>query len=290
MGKCYLCPHMCGADRPGNRGFCGADALKIARAAPHYHEEPCLSGKNGAGTVFFSGCPLSCVFCQNHEISDECKGKEITVGRLAEIIKELEDRGCHNIDLVSPTPYTDDIIAALDIAKPKIPVVWNTSGYERVPTLKKLRGYVDIYLPDFKYISPEWAERYSGAADYPGIASAALEEMLYQQPEREYGEGGIMKKGVIVRHLVLPSHRTESIAVLDYLKENFDITKFTLSLMAQYTPMHRASEFPEINRTITKFEYRSVAEHAQSLGFDCYYQEIASADEKYTPDFDFSGV
>jgi putative pyruvate formate lyase activating enzyme len=289
MSKCYLCPRKCGADRPSSRGVCGADTLRVALAAPHYCEEPCLSGTNGAGTVFFSGCPLSCVFCQNHELSSENKGKEISVVRLAEIFSELQNKGCHNIDLVSPTPYTDEIIAALDIAKPEIPVVWNTSGYERVETLKKLEGRVSVYLPDFKYVTPDLAFKYSGAANYPEIAACALGEMLQHQPKRVY-ENGLMKKGVIVRHLVLPSHRAESIAVLDFLHKNFDIGKFTLSLLAQYTPMYKAAEYKEINRTLTKFEYNSVAAHAEELGFECYYQDIASADEKYTPTFDFSGV
>ena len=289
MSKCYLCPRKCGADRPSSRGVCGADTLRVALAAPHYCEEPCLSGTNGAGTVFFSGCPLSCVFCQNHELSSENKGKEISVVRLAEIFSELQNKGCHNIDLVSPTPYTDEIIAALDIAKPEIPVVWNTSGYERVETLKKLDGRVSVYLPDFKYVTPDLAFKYSGTANYPETAACALGEMLQQQPKRVY-ENGLMMKGVIVRHLVLPSHRAESIAVLDFLHKNFDISKFTLSLLAQYTPMYKAAEYKEINRTLTKFEYNSVAAHAEELGFDCYHQDTASANEKYTPTFDFSGV
>ena len=289
MSKCYLCPRKCGADRPSSRGVCGADTLRVALAAPHYCEEPCLSGTNGAGTVFFSGCPLSCVFCQNHELSSENKGKEISVVRLAEIFSELQNKGCHNIDLVSPTPYTDEIIAALDIAKPEIPVVWNTSGYERVETLKKLDGRVSVYLPDFKYVTPDLAFKYSGTANYPETAACALGEMLQQQPKRVY-ENGLMMKGVIVRHLVLPSHRAESIAVLDFLHKNFDISKFTLSLLAQYTPMYKAAEYKEINRTLTKFEYNSGAAHAEELGFDCYYQDTASANEKYTPTFDFSGV
>lgn len=289
MSKCYLCPHKCGADRPSSRGICGADTLRVALAAPHYFEEPCLSGQNGAGTVFFSGCPLSCVFCQNHELSQDNRGKAITVGRLAEIFSELQEKGCHNIDLVSPTPYVKEIKEALGIAKLHIPVVYNSSGYERTETLQSLEDHVDIYLPDFKYVTKETAEKYSGYPDYPAVAAEALSEMLRQQPERVY-ENGIMKKGVIVRHLVLPSNRAESIAVLDYLHKNFDIGKFTLSLLAQYTPMYKAAGYKEINRTLTKFEYNSVAAHAEELGFECYYQQISSADEKYTPVFDFSGV
>ena len=289
MGKCYLCPHKCGAERPSSKGVCGADTLRVALAMPHYCEEPCLSGVNGAGTVFFSGCPLSCVFCQNHELSADNKGKPISIKRLAEIFTELQNKGCHNIDLVSPTPYVKEIIEALDTAKPNIPVVYNSSGYERVRTLKSLEGYVDIYLPDFKYVDPGTAQKYSGFPDYPEAAAEALSEMLAQQPERIY-ENGLMKKGVIVRHLVLPSNRAESLSVLEFLHKNFDIKKFTLSLLAQYTPMYKASEHKEINRTLTKFEYNSVAARAEELGFECYYQDTASANEKYTPTFDFSGV
>lgn len=286
MLNCRLCPKKCGADRENKRGFCGADVLRVARAAPHYHEEPCLSGKNGSGAVFFSCCPLSCVFCQNHEISDECKGRAVTIQELSDIFKRLEAEGCHNINLVSPTPYVPEIIKALDIAKPEIPVVYNTSGYERAETLRALDGYVSVYLPDHKYVTPEIAEKYSGAADYPEVAAAALDEMLRQRGGCEYDENGMMKRGVIVRHLVLPSNKDESVKVLEFLSENYDKSKFLLSLMSQYYPTHRACEYPEINRYLTKYEYKKVSEFAVSLGFKGYFQESSSHDSKYTPEFD----
>ncbi len=290
MPKCYLCPRKCGADRPSSRGFCGADTLRLGRAAPHFYEEPPVSGKNGSGTIFFSGCPLSCVFCQNHELSDGCFGKPVTVNKLADIMLSLQDRGCHNINLVSPTPYVKDIIKALDIAKLKIPVVYNTSGYERVQTLKALEGYVDIYLPDLKYVSGELSEKYSGAADYPSVAAGALSEMMRQRGGCEYGEDGMMKRGVIVRHLVLPSHKDESIAVLKFLHENYDKSKFLLSLMSQYVPDFKAGEYPEINRKLTKLEYRRVSEYAIALGFDGFFQESSSQSSDFTPPFDLTGI
>lgn len=290
MPKCFLCPRKCGADRPYSRGICGADGLRLGRAAPHFYEEPPVSGKNGSGTIFFSGCPLSCVFCQNHELSDGCFGQPVSTQKLADIMFSLQDSGCHNINLVSPTPYVTDIIKALDIAKLKIPVVYNTSGYERVQTLKALEGYVDIYLPDLKYVSVGLSEKYSGAADYPSVAAEALAEMIRQRGGCEYGKDGMMKRGVIVRHLVLPSHKDESIAVLKFLDENYDKSKFLLSLMSQYVPDFRADEYPEINRRLTKLEYRRVSEYAIALGFDGFFQGSASQSSEYTPPFDLTGI
>lgn len=290
--KCCLCPRMCGAVRPEERGACGAGELRAARAAPHYYEEPPISGTKGSGAVFFSGCPMRCVFCQNGEISSGCTGKAITVGRLSEIFLRLQDEGCHNINLVTGTPYIPEIIRALELCRGRlnIPVVYNSSGYERVQTLKMLEGYVDIYLPDFKYVTPELAGRYSLAPDYQKYASDALEEMLSQRGGCEYSPGGLMTRGVIVRHLVLPSHRGESIKVLNYLNDNYDKSKFLLSLMAQYTPMYHAAQYPEINRRLTTFEYKSAANEAARLGFDGFLQDMTSAKETYTPDFDFEGL
>lgn len=290
MAKCFLCPRRCGAERPAARGLCEADTLRLGRAAPHYYEEPPVSGKNGSGTVFFSGCPLSCVFCQNHELSDSCCGEAVTVRKLADIMLYLQDQGCHNVNLVSPTPYVPDIIKALDIAKLKIPVVYNTSGYERLQTLKALEGYVDIYLPDFKYVSENLSEKYSGALDYPSVAAAALHEMIRQRGGCEYGENGIMKRGVIIRHLVLPSHKDESIKVLKFLSDNYDKSKFLLSLMSQYVPDFKASDYPEINRRLTKLEYRRVSEYAVSMGFDGFFQDASSQSSDYTPSFDLTGI
>ena len=290
MLNCKLCPKKCGANRQIGRGLCGAGVLKAARAAPHYYEEPCISGKNGSGAIFFSGCPLKCVFCQNYDISAGCEGTEITVARLTEIMLELQDRGCHNISLVSPTPYVPEIIKALKIAKLKIPVVYNTSGYERVETLKALDGYIDVYLPDFKYVTPEISEKYSGASDYPTVAAKALSEMLRQRGGCEFDGDGMMTRGVIVRHLVLPSNKGESVKTLEYLSENYDKSKFLLSLMAQYVPVHRASEYKEINRRLTKYEYKKAAGAALSLGFTGYFQDPSSQDSAYTPKFDGTGI
>ena len=290
MLNCKLCPKKCGANRQNERGKCGAGALKVARAAPHYYEEPPISGTKGSGAIFFSGCPLFCVFCQNYQISANCSGTEISVKRLADIMLRLQDEGCHNINLVSPTPYVPEIIKALKLAKLDVPVVYNTSGYERVQTLKALEGYVDIYLPDFKYVTEDTAEKYSGARDYPSVAKDALAEMLRQRGGCEYDENGIMKRGVIVRHLILPSHKDESVKTLRFLSDNYDKSKFLLSLMSQYCPVYRAKEFKEIDRRLTKYEYKKVAETAVSLGFDGFLQDTASHESAYTPEFDGSGV
>ena len=290
MLKCYLCPKKCGADRTVRRGLCGAGALSVARAAAHYYEEPPISGKNGSGAVFFSGCPLRCVFCQNDPVSHGGVGKSITAAELADIFKRLCDAGCHNINLVSPTPYVPEIIKALELARPQVPVVYNTSGYERVETLRMLDGYVDIYLPDFKYVTPALSEKYSGAADYPAVAAAALHEMLRQRGKCEYSDDGMMERGVIVRHLVLPSHRDESVAVLRFLSENYDTSSFLLSLMAQYVPMYGAKDYPEIDRRLTKLEYRRVSEEALRLGFEGFFQDPSSQSADYTPDFDLTGI
>lgn len=290
MSKCFLCPRKCGADRPRKSGLCGADTLKLGRAAPHYYEEPPISGKNGSGTIFFSGCPLSCVFCQNHELSDGCFGKPVTEEKLAEIMLLLQDKGCHNINLVSPTPYVPQIIRALDKAKLDIPVVYNTSGYERVQTLMALQGYVDVYLPDFKYVSAELSGKYSGCPDYPSVAAEALHEMIRQRGGCEYDENGIMTRGVIVRHLVLPSHKDESTAVLDFLSRNYDKSKFLLSLMSQYVPVFKACEYKKIDRRLTKLEYRRVSEYALSEGFDGFFQDPSSQSSEYTPEFDLTGI
>ncbi|MBO4423461.1 MAG: radical SAM protein [Clostridia bacterium] len=287
---CKLCPVKCGAKRPENAGLCGAAALRASRAAPHYFEEPPVSGKNGSGAIFFSGCPMSCVFCQNHEISAGCAGKDVTVKELAEIMISLQEQGCHNINLVSPTPYVPYIKKALDIAKPSVPVVYNTSGYERVEVLRALEGYVNVYLPDFKYVTPEISGKYSGRPDYPAAAAKALAEMIRQCGGCEYGKNGIMTRGVIVRHLVLPSLKDESIKVLEFLSENYDKDKFLLSLMSQYVPVYRAAEYKEINRKLTSYEYRRVCEEAVKLGFKGFFQSSASQSSDYTPDFDLTGI
>lgn len=290
---CRLCPRKCGADRTRGQGFCGGTAeVRAAKAYPHMWEEPCISGTKGSGTVFFSGCGLKCVFCQNYKISAENSGKIISVDRLGEIFLELQDKGVHNINLVSGGHYVPQIINALDRVKDRldIPVVYNSGGYELKETLKLLEGYVDIYLPDLKYYDNALAERYSGAADYAETALCAIGEMIRQVGRYVIDDDGLMKKGVIIRHLTLPSHRHDSIKVLECIRENFGTENVLLSLMSQYTPFYRSGEFKEISRRISTFEYESVAKKALELGFDGFMQERSSAREEYTPDFDLIGI
>ena len=290
---CNLCPRNCGVDRIKAKGFCSAPLnVKAARASLHMWEEPPISGKNGSGTVFFSHCNLKCVFCQNYKISDGGFGVETDAHRLAEIFIKLRDVGAENINLVSPTPYTHEIIKALDMCRDKLrlPIVWNTGGYESVKTLELLKDYVDIFLPDFKYVTSDIAEKYSHAEDYPFYATKALERMLKIAGREEYGADGMMKKGVIVRHLVLPSHVDESIRVLEHLKENFGVDNYSLSLMRQYYPCHRASEYKEINRKLTTYEFNKVESAAEALGFHGFSQDKGADNGSYTPEFDLFGI
>lgn len=290
--SCTLCPRKCGADRVNGTGFCGVgDKLRVAKAYLHMWEEPCLSGTNGSGTVFFSGCNLRCRFCQNYKISAESFGAEITVERLAEIFLELCDKGAHNINLVTPTHFVPQIISALDIAKPRlnIPVVYNCGGYESAETLKMLEGYIDIYLPDFKYGDNEIAQKYSAAPDYFRVCTAAIEEMLRQTGAPRF-DGDLLKRGVIIRHLTLPTHRFDSVRVLEEIKRRYGTENVLLSLMSQYTPFYKSSEFKELDRRISTFEYNFVADKASELGFNGFMQERSSAKEEYTPDFDLYGV
>ncbi|MCR5654005.1 MAG: radical SAM protein [Ruminococcus sp.] len=285
---CNLCPRQCNAARGENdgKGFCGLGVLpKIARVAPHYWEEPCISGTKGSGAVFFSGCTLRCVFCQNYEISAERKGKYITPIQLADEIKKLESSGVHNINLVSPAPYVEAIKSALDIYKPKIPVVYNCSGYESVETLRGLEGYVDIYLPDFKYSDNALAEKFSSAKNYVETALRAIGEMLRQTGEPEYDGNNMMTKGTIIRHLVLPNHTKNSIEALGLIAGNFDNP--LVSLMCQYIPFGRAREMPKLNRKITKREYEKVTQTLFELNLDGFVQDLSSADEKYIPTWDY---
>ena len=291
---CELCPRRCGADRREKACFCGCGReVKVARAALHFWEEPCISGSRGSGTVFFSGCPLGCVYCQNFEISRGHIGKAIPVERLAEIFLELQKQGAHNINLVTATPYVPQIISALKLARPalKIPVVYNSSGYERVETLRALKGFVDVYLPDLKHMSSELARRYSGAADYFEVATRALHEMIEQTDGIEYDSEGLMTRGVIVRHLVLPGARRDSIDILNWVSANLPRGKYLLSLMSQYTPIQGLGAFPEINRRVTSFEYDAVVSEAVRLGLDNgFMQQRGSADTAYIPPFDLTGV
>lgn len=285
---CSICPRHCNVDRSVNLGFCQSpDNFRVARAALHFWEEPCISGKEGSGTVFFSGCNLKCVFCQNNEISAEKKGVEISDDKLISIFENLISQGANNINLVNPTHYAKRLAKVLGRWESPVPIVYNSSGYEEVETLKALDGLIDIYLPDLKYIRAEKAMRYSKAEDYFEKASAALLEMRRQVEDKF--DGDIMKSGMIIRHLILPQNTNSSIAVLDFIKSNFPNT--FVSLMAQYTPCGDLSEFPEINRKITKREYEKVVNYAFDNSFDkLFIQELSSADKSFIPKFDFTGV
>ena len=290
MDGCILCPRQCGVDRTERVGYCGSGSLpKVARAAKHHWEEPCICGTEGSGTVFFSGCTLGCVFCQNREISRGGTGREVTVEHLADIFKRLEGQGVHNLNLVTPTHFTPQILQALELAKPTVPVVMNCGGYERVETLRQWEGKVQVYLPDLKYFSPELSAKYSAAPDYFAVASKAIMEMHRQQPQLVW-EGDLLKSGLIIRHLVLPGCMKDSLKVLDFLDKNLPKDSFLLSLMSQYTPTENCKQFPEINRRVTTYEYRKVADRAAELGFSGFAQDRRSAKEEYTPPFNLEGV
>ena len=292
--KCTLCPKSCGADRTKITGFCGqSDKLYAARASLHMWEEPCISGESGSGTVFFTGCNLGCVYCQNREIADGHIGFEITAERLAEIFLEQQSRGANNINLVTPTHYVPHIIRALDTVRGralKIPVLYNCGGYESVKTLKMLEGYVDIYLPDFKYMDSEIAKRYSNAADYPETAKKAIAEMVRQTGECAFDENGIMQKGTLVRHLVLPSYIENSEKVIEYLYNIYGGSIY-MSIMNQYTPMPYVENYPEINRAVTDEEYNEVIDFAVDLGVEnAFVQEGGAVSESFIPLFDGEGI
>ena len=289
LSQCFLCPRQCGVDRRERTGFCGqGESPKVARAALHFWEEPCISGTRGSGTVFFSGCTLRCAFCQNYEISHEGWGKEITVQRLADIFRMLRDQGAHNINLVTATPFVPAILDALEMEHPGIPIVWNTGGYETVETLKRLEGAVDIYLPDLKHVSPRLSKLCAGAPDYFEVASRAIAEMCRQVGEAVYDGEGIMKRGVIVRHLILPGCTGDSCRALDFIANELPAGT-PVSLMRQYTPSPRC-QIPGLDRRITDQEYARVLDHFQALGLTGYTQEKESADSAYTPPFDLTGV
>ena len=292
--NCNLCPRRCGVNRTQRAGFCGAgEKVRIALVSLHQWEEPCLVGERGAGTVFFSYCNLRCVYCQNHEISHGGKGQEVSVERLAEIFLEQQARGAATLDLVTPTHYVPQIITALDMAKGRgfhLPVVYNSSGYETVETVEALRGYVDIFLPDLKYMRAESGGEYSAAADYFSYASAAIKKMVEITGPVQFADNGQMTRGVLVRPMVLPGHRHESMELMKWLWENWGRT-IQVSLMNQYTPMYKASEHKKINRRLTTFEYESVVDFVLDLGMEnVYVQERRSASEEYVPDFNGAGV
>ena len=293
---CILCPRECKANRiDGKAGFCGVEGEQIylARAALHMWEEPCISGEEGSGTVFFSGCPLRCVYCQNFHIAIMVTGKPVTRERLSEIFLELQKKGANNINLVTPTHYTPEIVWAVKRAREHgltLPIVYNCSGYEKVETLKMLDGIVDIYLTDFKYMDKEAAKRYSKAPDYPEVAKNALEEMVRQTGEAAFSENEMMKKGVIVRHLLLPGYMKNAKAVVQYVYETYG-NKVFLSLMNQYTPLPQVEEFPEINRRVTEEEYAELVDFAIEIGVENgFIQEGETAKESFIPEFNNEGI
>ena len=292
--NCNLCPRRCDVNRTMSVGFCGAgDKVRIALVSLHQWEEPCLVGEKGAGTVFFSYCNLRCVYCQNHEISHGGQGWEVSLERLAEIFLEQQARGAATLDLVTPTHYVPQIITALDMAKARgltLPVVYNSSAYETTETIAALKGYVDIYLPDMKYKSADSGREYSAAPDYFTHASAAIKAMAEQVGKVEFTADGQLRKGVLVRHMVLPGHRHESREIVKWLWDNFGDT-IMVSLMNQYTPMYKAAAHKPLNRRLTTFEYESVVDYALSLGLEnAYIQERRSASEEFVPDFNGAGV
>jgi putative pyruvate formate lyase activating enzyme len=295
--SCTLCPRRCGADRAAGRtGFCGAGGtLKAARAALHFWEEPCISGTRGSGTVFFSGCALKCCYCQNYNISAEGFGKELTVEQLAAVFLDLQRQGAHNINLVTPGQWRPWIIAALDLARAQglsLPIVCNTGGYETVESVEAWHGYIDIWLADLKYVSSALSQQLSSAPDYFAVAKAAIEAMLAQAGRPQFDENGLLRRGVIVRHLALPGHVEDSFAVLEQLAawNNADPGCFLPSLMSQYTPFYKAAEHG-IGRRITSYEYRRVVDRAMDLGLTTgYMQQKSSAKEEYTPSFDLTGL
>lgn len=316
---CQLCPRMCGVDRTDRLGFCGCTReIRAARAALHFWEEPCISGVRGSGAVFFSGCTLRCRYCQNEKISSGHFGKPLSVRELADIFLRLQDEGAHNINLVTATQYLPQILPALDLVRHRltIPVVYNCGGYERVETVRALDGYVDIWLPDLKYFDPELSLRFSQAADYFAVASAAIRQMVAQTgaPRMKHTDGTpqtgpaadgtpqagptgtapaplLMERGVIIRHMVLPGHRDDSIRLLHWLADELPQNSFYISLMSQYTPYHHDPQYPELNRRITSYEYQQVVDAALALGLtQGFMQKKSSAREEYTPPFDLQGL
>ena len=293
LKKCEMCPHKCKIDRTQNQiGRCKSkDTVKVAIASIHNYEEPCISGKNGSGTVFFSNCNLSCKFCQNYEISQQGLGKEITIERLSKIFLEQQSKEAHNINLVSPTSYAYQIIEAIKIAKKnglKIPIIYNTNGYENIETIKLLNGYIDVYLPDLKYAEDDLGKKYSNVDNYFEIATSAIKEMYNQVGENIYDEDGMIKRGMIIRHLVLPNHTENTKKVLTWISSNMP-KNITVSVMAQYFPTYKAKEIEDINRKITKREYKKVEDFLYSLNLENgYIQECGKNEEIYVPKWEIN--
>lgn len=290
---CSICPRFCGADRNGKRGgFCrSAEKAAVTRAAPHFGEEPCISGTRGSGTVFFSGCNLRCVFCQNHEISRGGVGQELDAAGLRELFVRLRDKGVHNINLVTPTHFSRVIAEALSGLKLGIPVVWNSSGYDSVETLRMLDGLVQIYMPDYKYSDPVLAGRYSSAEDYPRVALEAIREMYRQTGPFVMDEDGILRSGVLIRHLILPGNPENSLRCIDAVEDNLPADKILFSLMSQYTPMPGLESFPELCRRISAEEYERVSSYLEFSDISYgYTQSPESATDEMIPDFDGTGL
>ena len=293
--NCLLCPRKCGINRStGQTGVCGVSAeIRVARAALHYWEEPCISGKKGSGAVFFSGCSLHCVFCQNREISGGKAGKVISKERLSDIFLELKAKGANNINLVTPGQYIPDIVWAVNDARSrgmKLPIVYNTSGYEDAKELKLLDGIVDVYLPDFKYMEEALARELSHAPDYPDVAKIAIKEMVRQTGKCEFDEDGYIKRGTIVRNLILPGHTRNSLKVLEYLHETYG-NEIYLSIMNQYTPVYHHEKYPELNRKVTVREYEKVLDGAIAMGIENgFFQDGETAEESFIPAFDYEGI
>ncbi len=292
--KCNLCPRNCLIDRTKTLGYCKAtDKVKVARSALHYFEEPSISGSNGSGTIFFSNCNLKCCYCQNKEISTDGFGKEITIERLSEMMLELEEKHANNINLVTPTHYVPSIIEAIKLARSKglsIPIVYNTSGYESVETLKLLEGYIDIYLTDFKYFDNKLGKYLSKCSNYFEVASKALEEMYRQTGKNKFNDDGLMTKGIIVRCLVLPTKSDDTKKIINYLYKKYQDNIY-LSIMNQYTPVNYIKEYPYLNKTISEDEYNDVIDYAIDLGIkNAYMQEGGTCSESFIPAFDLEGV
>lgn len=293
-GICDICPRGCRTDRDSLRGYCGeGNTVRLARAALHFWEEPCISGTGGSGTVFFSGCNLRCEYCQNKPISRGKVGREVSVARLTEIFFELKAQGAHNINLVTPTHFALQAAEAVREAKKRglgLPIVWNTGGYESVKTVESLCDVVDIYLTDFKYMSGELGRKFSAAGDYPEVAKAALDTMVKTKGKPVFDENGLMRSGVIVRHLVLPAHTGDSAEVVRYLHERYG-DDVVISIMSQYTPGDKNEKYPELNRKLTRYEYEKVIRAATEAGVTlAYVQEGGAAKESFIPDFDYTGV
>ena len=289
---CNICPRKCNIDRAGALGFCRSpEKAMVTRAAPHYGEEPCISGTRGSGTVFFSGCNLRCVFCQNHEISRGGAGRELDVHQLRDVFLRLRDEGVHNINLVTPSHYSHVIAEALSGLKLGIPVVWNSSGYDSVETLRAMEGLVQVYMPDYKYSDPALAKRYSAAEDYPRVALAAIKEMYRQTGPFELDDEGILQKGVLIRHLIMPSAPENTLRCIDAIEDNLPADKIIFSLMSQYTPMPGLESYPELQRTVSREEYERCESYLDFSDI-CYgfAQSPESATDEMIPDFDGTGV